>query len=415
MVSFEYRQNILFAERVSLAEIAKQFGTPCYVYSKAVLENNWRSFTEAFKDQSHLLCYSVKANSNIALLNVLHKLGSGFDIVSQGELERVLKAGGEPAKIVFSGVGKRVSEIERALAVGIYCFNVESTSELARIEAIAKEQSCVAPVAIRVNPHIDPKTHPYIATGLKESKFGVEWEEALTLFQYANQSAHLQVKGIDCHIGSQITTFAPFLEMLAKIEELAEQLQRLSITIEHVNIGGGLGVTYQQEKVISPQEYVEAIRGKTKGKFSRVIIEPGRAVVATAGVLLTTVEYLKPTAHHTFAIVDAAMNDFLRPALYEAWHDIVEVVQGSGQDKALYDVVGPICESSDCFGKQRALAVREGDLLAILSVGAYGFTMSSNYNTRGRAAEVLVDGDKVYEIRARENATELFEKEKLLC
>jgi diaminopimelate decarboxylase len=413
---FAYCGDVLCAENVELANIAAQYGTPCYVYSRATLERHWNAFDKAFGDLPHLVCYAVKANSNIAILNLLAKMGSGFDIVSVGELERVLQAGGEADKVVFSGVGKSVTEIKRALDVGIRCFNVESESELERIQIIAQQMNKIAPISLRVNPDVDAKTHPYISTGLKENKFGIDVDTALEVYQHAAGLSHIKIVGIDCHIGSQLIENEPFIAALHRILHVVEKLQNVGIQLEHIDLGGGLGVCYQDEKPPEPQQYVEALQlaQHLADKNMQILIEPGRAIVANAGVLVTKVEYLKTTKDKNFAIVDAAMNDLIRPSLYAAWQNILPVNRQSNTAPKLYDIVGPICETGDFLGKQRELAIQQGDLLAVRSSGAYGFTMSSNYNTRPRAAELLVDGDTVHEIRQRETIESLYELEKII-
>lgn len=413
MSVFAYHDNQLYAEQVPITEIALQFATPTYVYSRKHIEQQFKSFQQALQDTPHLICYAVKANSNIAVLNVLARLGAGFDIVSRGELERVLAAGGQANKIVFSGVGKTVDDIQRALQVGVHCFNVESTNELDRIQQIAAEMGKIAPISLRINPDVDAQTHPYISTGLKENKFGIDISEAEAVYEYAATLKNLHIKGIDCHIGSQLTSLAPFLDALDRLLLLSSKLASKGIHIEHLDLGGGLGVRYNDEHPPLAQDYIKAIRERIKDNTLTLIFEPGRYIIANAGILVTQIEYLKHTAHKDFAIVDAAMNDLIRPALYEAWMDIKPVLQKQG-DTANYDIVGPVCETSDFLGKDRALKVTEGDLLAVCSAGAYGFTMSSNYNSRGRAAEVMVDGDKVYLVRERESLVSLYENEHLL-
>jgi len=418
MNPFDYRGARLYAEGVALADIAAQVGTPCYVYSRAHIETQWRAFDRAFKDRDHLVCYSVKANSNLAVLNCLARLGSGFDVVSLGELERVLAAGGDPGKIVFSGVGKGAPELRRALEVGIHCFNVESAAELDRLNEIAGALRRKAPLSLRVNPDVDAKTHPYISTGLKESKFGVPIEGAFELYRHARSLPHIGVVGIDCHIGSQITALAPFADAIERVLQLASELADAGIEIKHLDVGGGLGIRYHDEQVPGPAEYVAALlsalrKHGTRHQGLRVLIEPGRAVVGNAGVLLTRVEYLKPGVARNFAIVDAAMNDLMRPALYDAWQEIVPVLRHSGAARR-YDVVGPVCESGDFLGRDRELTIEPGDLLAIRSAGAYGASMSSNYNTRPRAAEVMVDGERFHIVRRRETVAELLAPESLL-
>jgi diaminopimelate decarboxylase len=414
MDHFQYRGAELHAEGVPLAEIAARHGTPCYVYSRATLERHWHAFDGAFRDRPHLVCYAVKANSNLAVLNVLARLGSGFDIVSGGELERVLAAGGDPAKTVFSGVGKGAGEMRRALAAGIRCFNVESEPELERLNQIAGELGRTAPIALRVNPDVDARTHPYIATGLKENKFGVDIEVAEAVYRRAADLPHIQVSGIDCHIGSQLTELAPFLDALDRVLELADRLQRQGIGIDHLDLGGGLGIRYLEEEPPEPNAYAEAILGRLGDRPYEILIEPGRAIAGNAGVLLTRVEYLKSTPHKEFAVVDAAMNDLLRPALYQARQEIVPVRRRDHGDTRVFDLVGPVCETGDFLGKGRELRIEPGDLLAVRSSGAYGFTMSSNYNSRPRAAEVMVDGDSEYLVRARETIESLYAGETLL-
>ena len=411
---FNYRQQFLYAEEISVADIAAEFGTPCYVYSRATLERHWKAFDEAFNNQPHLICYAVKANSNLALLNVLARMGSGFDIVSIGEYQRVIKAGGAPNKIVFSGVGKREDEIRSALKSGIRCFNVEVSNELDRINAIAGELGVVAPVSFRVNPDVDAKTHPYISTGLKENKFGIDIQQAIHEYRRAAQMPNIQIVGIDCHIGSQLTDTAPFLDALDRVLALVDQLQNEGILLKHLDLGGGLGICYRDEQPPLPADYIAAILQRLGNREFEIMLEPGRAIVGNAGVLVTKVEYLKPTAGKNFAIVDAAMNDLLRPALYGAWQDIIPVSAATTIEQQEWDVVGPVCETGDFLGKGRMLSIKPGDLLAVRSAGAYGFTMSSNYNSRPRPAEVMVDGDRVHLIRARESIDQLWLGEQLL-
>ena len=410
---FNYRGGRLCAEDVELAAVAAEYGTPCYVYSRATIERHWRAFDQALAGLEHLVCYAVKANSNLAVLNVMARLGSGFDIVSVGELERVLRAGGDPAKIVFSGVGKRVDELRRALEVGIHCFNVESADELERLNAIAGELRRRAPVSLRVNPDVDARTHPYISTGLKENKFGIDIAAAPELYARAAAMPHIEIVGVDCHIGSQLTEVTPFVAALERVLSLMDKLAAHGIALEHLDIGGGLGITYSDETPPSPAEYAAALAERLKGRKVKVLIEPGRAIVGNAGVLLTRVEYLKHAAHKNFAVVDAGMNDLIRPALYDAWQAIVPVVERAGA-AARYDVVGPVCETGDFLGKDRALCLEAGDLLAVRSAGAYGFSMSSTYNSRPRAAEVMADGAKTYLVRARESIDDLLAGEQLL-
>jgi diaminopimelate decarboxylase len=411
---FEYRRNDLYAEDVSLHAIAKQFGTPCYVYSRAALEQNFKAFHLALNNYPHRICYAVKANSNLAILNLLTRLGSGFDIVSVGELERVLNAGGDPKKIVFSGVGKKSAEILRALNVGIYCFNVESEVELERINTIAKEANLTAPIALRINPNIDAMTHPYISTGMKENKFGIAYEKVLSLCHKIKTLKNIQLIGLACHIGSQLTEISPFVEALERVKELAAQVKSSGFVLQHLNIGGGLGIVYRNENPPTIAEYVQTIIDHIHHLDYEIILEPGRAITADSGILLTEVEYLKHTEHKNFAVVDAAMNDLMRPALYNAWQNILPVTEHENSVVAIYDIVGPVCESGDFLGRNRTLAISPGSLLAICSAGAYGFSMSSNYNSRPRAPEVMVDKDKCILIRQRETVQELFANEKIL-
>lgn len=411
---FNYKHGQLYAEDVALDDIARTYGTPCYVYSRATLERHWHAFDRALADHAHLVCYAVKANSNLAVLNVLARLGSGFDIVSVGELERVLAAGGDPQRVVFSGVGKRRDEMQRALEAGIRCFNVESEAELELLNAVAGACGKTAPVSIRVNPDVDAKTHPYISTGLKENKFGIEIQNAEAVFTHASDLPHLQVCGIDCHIGSQLTDTAPFVDALRRVMQLIDRLAARDIPIGHIDIGGGLGIRYQDETPPLPDEYARALGAELGDRSVALIVEPGRAIAGNAGVLVTRVEVLKHTPHKNFAIVDAAMNDLMRPALYNAWQDIVPVSQNTSAKALHYDVVGPVCETGDFLGKDRLLSLQPGDLLAVRSAGAYGFSMSSNYNSRPRAAEVMVDGEQVHLIRERETVLDLFAGEHLL-
>lgn len=415
MDHFAYRDGTLCAEDLPLSTIAERFGTPAYVYSRATLERHFRAFDEAFAGIPHQVCYAVKANSNLAVLNVLARLGSGFDIVSGGELERVLAAGGEAGKVVFSGLGKQGPEIARALEVGIACFNVESEAELDRINAVAVRLGKTAPVSLRVNPNVDAQTHPYISTGLKENKFGIDIEAAVDVYLRASRLPGLRIVGIDCHIGSQLTSVTPFVDALKLVLAMVDTLAARGIVIDHLDIGGGLGVRYREETPPEPRAYAEALLPLLAGRQLKIYMEPGRAIAANAGVLLTTVEFLKPTPHKSFAIIDAAMNDLIRPSLYGAWMDIVPVTpRGDDTPERAYDVVGPVCETGDFLGKERLLKIRAGDLLAVKSAGAYGFVMSSNYNTRGRAAEVMVDGGQAFVVRRRETVQELFAGESLL-
>ena len=410
---FNYRGGQLYAEEVPVVELAEEFGTPCYIYSRATLERHWQAFDQALEGHPHLVCYAVKANSNLAILNLLARLDSGFDIVSIGELERVLAAGGDPAKTVFSGVGKRCDEIERALDVGIRCFNVESSGELERLEAIARGRGEQAPVSLRVNPDVDARTHPYISTGLKENKFGIDLVTALDVYRYASASPHLKILGIDCHIGSQLTSVEPFIDALERLLHLRQQLFAEGISISHLDLGGGLGICYRDEAPPLPEDYVEPLLSRLGGDGCEILIEPGRAIVGNAGILVTRVEYLKPTEAKRFAIVDAAMNDLLRPSLYDAWQEITAVTPRTGEEMA-YDIVGPVCETGDFLGKNRLLSIRAGDLLAVRSTGAYGFTMASNYNSRPRPPEIIVDGYQTHLVRAREALSELWRGEHLL-
>ncbi|GLR64138.1 diaminopimelate decarboxylase [Marinospirillum insulare] len=399
---FTYRENQLYAEDLPVKQLAEEFGTPLYVYSRASLEQRYQAYAEPLAGRPHLICYAVKANANLGVLNVLARLGSGFDIVSAGELERVLAAGGDPARVVFSGVGKQTEEIRRALTVGIKCFNVESIAELERIEAVAEEMGQVAPISIRVNPDVDPKTHPYISTGLKANKFGIAFDLAREVYQQAASLQHIKIIGVDCHIGSQITQLSPFLDALDRILLLVDQLKEDGIEIHHLDLGGGLGVRYQDETPPTPAEYVAALLERLGDREFELIFEPGRAIAANAGILLTQVEYLKEGEEKNFAIVDAAMNDLLRPALYDAWQGIIPAsIKEDGSNKA-WDIVGPVCETGDFLGKDRELNLTAGDLLAVTSAGAYGFAMASNYNSRNRPAEVIVDGAEAHLARQRE-------------
>lgn len=415
MLFFVYIDGQLGAEGASLAGIAEKYGTPAYVYSRAAIESQWRAFDNALKDQNHLICYAVKANSSIAILNVLAKLGSGFDIVSGGELERVIRAGGETDKVVFSGVGKTATEMELALKAGIKCFNVESVAELELLNTIAGNLNISAPVSLRVNPDINVNTHPYIATGLKENKFGIPFDEALTVYQKAAGMSHINVTGIDCHIGSQITMLEPFIDAQKRLLDLVGDLEKSGITIRHIDIGGGLGINYQDESAPDPEAFCATFKKVFSGTGHELILEPGRSIAGNAGVLLTRVQYLKKTAHKNFAIVDAGMNDLLRPALYAAWHDILPVQKpGSGSASDVYDIVGPVCETGDFLGKGRKLSIHASDLLAVFSAGAYGFSMSSNYNSRPRAIEIMIDNGNVHVIRKRETFKDLIAGESLL-
>ena len=417
MNSFTLNNNILHAENVGLNQIAREFGTPCYVYSKAALTLAFERFSAGFIGSDHLVCFAVKSNPSLAILNLFAKLGAGFDIVSGGELARVLAAGGDPKKIVFSGVGKTAVEMQAALDAGIFCFNVESASELTRLNKVAAEMGKVAPVSLRVNPNVDAKTHPYISTGLKNNKFGVAYEDALSIYLQAAAMSNIAIHGVDCHIGSQITELSPFLDAFDRVLLLVDALQQHGIEIQHIDAGGGIGICYSNETPPEFKVYAAAMRAKLGERKVKLVFEPGRALVGNAGVLLTKVEYLKHTEAKNFAIVDAAMNDLMRPALYDAYHDI-KAVQTRLKDDVTptltYEIVGPVCESGDFLGHDRNLALAEGDLLAILSAGAYGMSMASNYNTRPRAAEVMVDDGVCHLIRPREVIADLFALEKVL-
>jgi diaminopimelate decarboxylase len=411
---FNYRNDDLFAEDIAVQDIVYKYGSPCYIYSRATLERHWRAFDQAFGTQKHLICYAVKANSNIALLNLLARLGSGFDIVSIGELKRVLAAGGDAKKIVFSGVGKREDEMLAALKLGIRCFNVEVSGELDRLDALAGQLGVKAPVSFRVNPDVDAKTHPYISTGLKENKFGIDITQALHEYRRAAAMPNIEVIGIDCHIGSQLTETRPFLDALERVLDLIAELKSAGICLHHLDLGGGLGIRYKDEQPPEPAEYISAVLERLGTTDFEILLEPGRAIVGNAGILVTQVEYLKPTANKNFAIVDAAMNDLVRPSLYSAWQDIIPVNKQSDAPQINWDIVGPVCETGDFLGKDRSLKLSQGDLLAIRSSGAYGFSMSSNYNSRPRVAEVLVDGDRMHLIRERETIQQLWSGEHLL-
>ncbi len=412
---FDYCSGHLFAEDVDLRRIVDDVGTPCYVYSRATLERHWHAFDCVFAEHAHLICYAVKANSNLAVLNVLARLGSGFDIVSGGELRRVIAAGGEPSKVVFSGVGKSADEMRYALELGIRCFNVESLAELERLNEIAGEVGVRAPVSIRVNPDVDAKTHPYISTGLKENKFGIDIENAEAVYQHATELPHINVQGIDCHIGSQLSDISPFVDALDRVLLLIDSLAAQGIKLQHIDMGGGLGITYRDEMPPSPADYAAAILTPLKERGLEIVLEPGRAIAGNAGILLTQVEYIKPGEVKSFAIVDAAMNDLLRPALYGAWQDIIPLEpRDNNGHSGVYDVVGPICETGDFLGKERQLTIEAGDVLAVCSAGAYGFGMSSNYNSRPRVAEVMVDGDQYTVVRKRETLENLWQGEVVL-
>ena len=414
MDNFPYRDGNLYAENVPVSAIARTHGTPCYIYSRAALESAFLEYRDALAGCEHLICYAVKANSNLAVLNVLARLGAGFDIVSGGELERVVKAGGDPGKVVFSGVGKRPEEMIRALELCIHCFNLESAGELEVLDRVAGETGRIAPISVRVNPDVDAGTHPYISTGLRENKFGVTAEEALQVYRRADELEHVEVVGLDCHIGSQLTEISPFIDALHRLLTLVDALAENNILIRHLDLGGGLGVRYRDEQPPSIAAYIAAIRQELQGRDLQLLFEPGRSIAANAGVLVTRVEYLKPTPAHNFALVDAAMNDMIRPALYQAWLDIQPVAdRGEGQT-ARWDVVGPVCETGDFLGKDRELTLATGDLLALFGAGAYGFTMSSNYNSRGRAPEIMVDGDSVHLVRERESIADIMRTESCL-
>ncbi|MCH8499268.1 MAG: diaminopimelate decarboxylase [Marinobacter sp.] len=402
MDHFTYRDGQLFAEDIPVADIAERFGTPAYVYSRATLERHYRAYDEALGQHPHLVCYAVKANSNLAVLQVLARLGAGFDIVSVGELERVLRAGGDPSRVVFSGVGKQPAEMRRALEVGVRCFNVESDTELDRLNQVAGELGVKAPVSLRVNPDVDAGTHPYISTGLKENKFGIDINQALATYRRAASLPHLEVCGVDCHIGSQLTTTAPFLDAMDRVLALIDQLAAEGIAIRHLDMGGGLGVIYNQEHPPSPADYVASLLQRLGDRELELVLEPGRSIAANAGILLTRVEFIKCTEHRNFAIIDAAMNDLIRPALYSAWQAIIPAQPRQDEEERRYDLVGPVCETGDFLGKDRSLRIRAGDLLAVRSAGAYGFVMASNYNTRNRPPELMVDGIQVHVVRQRE-------------
>ncbi|ACJ27239.1 Diaminopimelate decarboxylase [Shewanella piezotolerans WP3] len=413
MDHFIYQAEELYAEQCQVAELAKQHGTPLYIYSRATLERHWYAFDNAVANHPHLICYAVKANSNIAVLNVLARLGSGFDIVSGGELARVIEAGGDPAKVVFSGVGKTVAEMELALEIGIYCFNVESAAELEQLSVVAQRMNKVAPVSLRINPDVDAGTHPYISTGLKENKFGIAMEEAEAIFLRAKELPCIEIKGVDCHIGSQLTEIKPFLDAMDRMLALIDRLAELGIEIKHFDVGGGLGVTYDDELPPQPDVYAAALLERLGGRDLKLIFEPGRAIAANAGIFVTQVLYLKENSDKRFALVDGAMNDLIRPSLYSAWQKIIPAIDRGGETLN-YDVVGPVCETGDFLGKDRQLNIAAGDYLAIRSSGAYGFTMASNYNSRPRAAELMVDGDNAYVIREREKLAQLWQGEQLL-
>ncbi|ESK41127.1 diaminopimelate decarboxylase [Acinetobacter nectaris CIP 110549] len=413
-MTFNRIQGVLHAEHCSLEQVAQEFGTPLYVYSKAAFEQHYNELDKAFSYIDHQICYAVKSNSNLAVLNVLSKLGAGFDIVTGGELARVLAAGGDPKKVVFSGLGKSEADIQKALEVGIACFNVESHAELDRIEKVAAKLNVKAPISLRVNPDVDANTHPYISTGLKENKFGIQSDAVYETYTYASQLPHLEIIGIDCHIGSQLTETQPFEDALARLMVMIEELKKLGIELKHIDIGGGLGVVYKDETPPTVEEFAHALKPALEKLGLKVFMEPGRSISANAGVLLTKVDLLKPTSHRNFAIVDAAMNDLIRPSLYQAWMDVQSVTEPKKSKSKVWDIVGAICETGDFLAKDRKLTLKENDTLAVFGAGAYGFVMSSNYNTRGRAAEVMVEGHKAHLIRERETIESLWERERLL-
>jgi len=414
MSVFTYQNGVLHAENVSLAALAEQYGTPLYVYSRSAFEQAYTAYTDALGDWPHLVCYAIKTNSNLGVLNALARLGAGFDIVSIGELERVIAAGGDPKRVVFSGVGKQAHEMRRALEVGVYCFNVESEAELERLSAVATEMGVDAPVSLRVNPDVDAQTHPYISTGLKDNKFGIDINDAVRVYEKAASLPGLNVQGVDCHIGSQLTEISPFLDALDRVLALVDELAARNITIEHLDLGGGLGVQYRDEQPATPAEYIAAVKERLGDRTFKLIFEPGRSIAANAGVFLTQVEFLKLNEHKNFAIIDGAMNDLIRPALYSAWQAIVPVAEESQEPARTYDLVGPVCETGDFLGKDRELKIAQGDLLAVMSAGAYGFVMASNYNSRGRPAEIMVDGDQAFVVRERETVQSLFAGESRL-
>ena len=411
MDHFPYRDGSLYAENIAVSDIASTHGTPCYIYSRAALEGAFREYQRALDGCQHLICYAVKANSNLAVLDVLARLGAGFDIVSGGELQRVVAAGGDPAKTVFSGVGKRPQEMRQALELGIACFNLESAAELEVLNGVAAELNRKAPVSVRVNPDVDAQTHPYISTGLRENKFGVSMEEAQRVYLRARELEHIEIVGMDCHIGSQLTDISPFIDALQRLLALVDELAALGIELQHLDLGGGLGVRYRDEQPPSIADYIAAIREEMGERPLQLMFEPGRSIAANAGLLVTRVEYLKRTPENNFALVDAAMNDMLRPALYQAWLDIRNIREHADVPAEQWEVVGPVCETGDFLGKQRTLSIRQGDLLALSGAGAYGFTMSSNYNSRPRAAEVMVDGESVHLVRERETLTDIMRGE----
>ena len=410
---FNYKGDELYAEELAVSEIAEQHGTPCFIYSRATLERHYKAYEDALAGLPNMICFAVKANSNLAVLNILARMGAGFDIVSGGELSRVLQAGGDPSKVIFSGLGKTIAEIEQALQAGIHCFNVESEAELTRLNEVAMRLALPASVSVRVNPDVDAGTHPYISTGLKENKFGISTGRALEVYRAAARMEGIKVPGIDCHIGSQLTSVEPYLDAIDRLLTMVDQLSEEGINLSHFDMGGGLGVNYGAENPPQPSELIEAVKGRFEGRGLTLMLEPGRSIAANAGIFVTRVEYIKNTEHKNFAIVDGAMNDLLRPALYSAWQEIIPVIKQSG-DAQNYDVVGPICESGDFLGKDRELVVAADDLLAVRSAGAYGFVMSSNYNTRPRVAEIMVDGNVAHVVRRREVLADLLDLESCL-
>ncbi len=414
MDHFNYKDAALFCEDVAISELAETYGTPLYVYSRATLERHWHAFDNALKGHDHLVCYAVKANSNLAVLNVLARLGSGFDIVSGGELERVLRAGGKPEQIVFSGVGKQADEMQLAIDHDIHCFNVESEQEIDLLNDVAAKNNKTVRVSFRVNPDVDAKTHPYISTGLKENKFGIAFKDAERIYLKASQLSNIEVMGIDCHIGSQLTELSPYIDALDRLLDLIERLKAAEIHIRHLDLGGGLGIRYREETPPLPAEWAAALQDRLQNFDGKIVVEPGRAIAGNAGILVSRVDYIKQSEDKNFAIIDAAMNDLIRPSLYDAWQDIIPIKQQSNELERVYDVVGAICETGDFLGKDRPLQIAQNDLLAIRSSGAYSFAMSSNYNTRCRAAEVMVDGDQHYCVRERENIDDLIRGESLL-
>ena len=416
MQAFEYKNGTLHAENASVSSIVEQYGSPCYIYSRKAFETQYLAYDEALAGHPHMICYAVKSNSNIAVLNLLARLGAGFDIVSLGELERVLAAGGDPSRIVFSGVAKQPAEMVRAMEVGVHCFNIESEAELERLNEVAINEDKIASISLRVNPDVDAKTHPYISTGLKDNKFGIDINEALRVYKKAALMSNVAIKGVDCHIGSQLTEVQPFLDALDRVLLLIDELANADINIEHLDLGGGLGVVYKDETPPTPASYIKALTDKLGDRKLTLLFEPGRSISANAGIFATTVEFIKPTEFKNFAIIDGAMNDLIRPALYQAWQDIIPVQQNAseGIQSQTYDIVGPICETGDFLGKDRELAIKAGDVLAVKSAGAYGFTMASNYNSRNRVAEIMVDGAETHLIRRRETIEEQFSSESLL-